>query len=198
MDKSLLHQGDYLFQAGNPVLNIYLLESGMVRAFFTNARGGEFMLTLIYPYSVIGTPLVRSDQTRMLGASAVTPSVTLVMAQADLLRIAQQSPALTRNLSNLIDTSMRALMAHIRSLVTLNVNSRLASAFLYLARSNQNEINLPLSQADIASWIGSSRGHLNRAMIHLQKLGLIRAEGQKIVILDRAGLERIAEKVISE
>jgi hypothetical protein len=29
-------------------------------------------------------------------------------------------------------------------------------------------------------------------------LGLIRAEGQKIVILDRAGLERIAEKVISE
>jgi CRP/FNR family transcriptional regulator len=196
--KRVFAKDAYLFHPGNPVLNLYLLESGMARAFFINSRGREFTLTLVYPYSVIGMPLIRDNQTRMLGASAVTPLVTLILAQADLLRIAQQSPALTRNLSNLIDTNMRALMAHVRSLVTLSVNGRLANVFLYLGRGNRDEIDLPLSQADIAGWIGASRGHLNRAMTHLQKSGLIRAEGQKIVILDRAGLERVPEEAIPE
>lgn len=191
-------KGAYLFHPGHPILNMYLLESGMVRAFFPNSRGKEFILTLVYPYSVIGMPVVRENQTRMLGASAVMPSVVLVLAQADLQRITQQSPALKRNLSNLIDTIMRALMFHIRSLVTLSVNGRLATVFLYLGRGNQGEIELPLNQSELASWIGASRGHLNRAMTYLQKSGLIRVEGQKIIILDRAGLEHVAEDLISE
>ncbi len=191
-------KGAYLFQPGNPALNIYLLESGIVRAFFTNSRGREFILTLIYPSAVIGMSLIRDNQTRMLGVSAATPSVILVLAQADLQRIAQQSPALTRNLSNMIDTNVRTLIAHVRSLVMLSVNGRLANTFLYLGRGNRDEIELPLSQSELASWIGASRGHLNRAMTYLQKSGLIRSEGQRIIILDRAGLEREAEKEISE
>ena len=201
--KRAFAKGVYLFHPGHPVLNIYLIESGMARAFFTNSRGKEFALNLIGSYSVIGMPLIHEEQTRMLGVSAVTPLVTLVLTQKDLLRIAQQSPALLRNVNSLVDAYIQALILHVRSLVTLSVNGRLATVFLFLGRSAQDqkikaEIDLPLSQAELAGCIGASRGHVNRAMAHLQKLGLIRAEGQKIVFLDRPGLERMSEELISE
>ncbi len=196
-------KGAYLFHPGSPVLNMYVVESGLVRAFFTNSHGEEFMLDLIGPRSAVGLPLMREDQTRMLGASAVTPLVSLVMAQQDLIRFSQRSPQLMRNVSDLVHGSMEKLLIHIRSLVTLGVNGRLAGVFLYLSRSDgdlnvKTEIDLPLSQTDLANWIGASRGHLNRAISHLEESGLICVQEHKLVILDRPGLERASEELLSE
>ena len=197
-------KGTYLFHPGNSVLNMYLIESGMVRAFFTNSRGKEFTLTLLGPSLVVGMPLVREGQTRLLGASAATPLVTLVLAQTDLLRIAQKSPALMRNVHGLLNTYIQNLLFHVRSLVMLSVNSRLATVFLQFGQGIQvkaiekDVIDLPLSQTDLASWIGASRGQVNRALMHLQELGLIHVDGQRIIILDRAGLEHMSDDLVSD
>ena len=82
-------------------------------------------------------------------------------------------------------------------LTTLNLNGRLATMLLRLASKNANQeyiIDFPIRQEDLAGWVGASRGRLNQAMQLLQQLGLIRVEGQKIVILDYPGLERMSEE----
>jgi DNA-binding GntR family transcriptional regulator len=67
---------------------------------------------------------------------------------------------------------------------------RLASEGEHLERL----IELPFSQEMLASWMGASRGRVNRALAQLQQMGLIEHDGQKIRLLDRAGLERMAEE----
>ncbi len=201
LTRRILAKGAYLFHPGHPILNMYLVESGLVRVFFNDSRGQEFMLHLIGPGSMVGLPIMRENQTRMLGAAAVAPSVALVIAQQELLRFVQCSPQLNRNIYGLVSAGIEDLLLHVRSLVTLDVNGRLAALFLYLSRDDpksQREINLPLSQTDLAGWIGVSRGSLNRALNHLQELGLIHMEGQKMIILDRPGLERAAEGLITQ
>jgi CRP/FNR family transcriptional regulator len=82
---------------------------------------------------------------------------------------------------------------YVHGIATLSVQGRLASVFLHFAEQQGNELNLPISQGNLASLVGSSRGHVNQALAKMQAQELIRLEGQKIHILDRQGLEKISE-----
>lgn len=86
-------------------------------------------------------------------------------------------------------------------LTTLNLNGRLATMLLSMASKNANQeymIDFPIRQEDFAGLIGASRGRLNQAMQLLQQLGLIQVEGQKILILDYPGLDRMSEEQTME
>jgi len=49
-----------------------------------------------------------------------------------------------------------------------------------------------MSQDEIAAVLGTSREVLGRALRQLYDLGLVRREGERYVITDRAGLEKLA------
>ena len=50
-------KGVYLYHPGNLAYNCYLVETGLVRLFFTNASGKEFTLELVSPPSILGSPV---------------------------------------------------------------------------------------------------------------------------------------------
>ena len=52
------------------------------------------------------------------------------------------------------------------------------------------EIELRLTQAELASWVAASRESVNKALVASRDQGLIEVEGQRITILDRRGLRR--------
>ena len=196
-------KGVYIYHPGNPAMNFYLIESGLVRLFFTDSRSQEYLLELAGPGAMIGAPLLYTDQVRALGAAAVVPTVALVLPQTELERFAQRFPRLMHNIYRSLDIGMRRLMKFIQTLVILGVDGRLVTLILYLNnlfadQGNPDEFEAPVSQAELARWLGASRGHLNRALNRLQQLGLIRVEGQKFTILDRRGLQRMAEDLAAE
>jgi len=196
-------RGAYLFYPGNPALNIYLVETGLVRLFYADASGREFLLDLAGPCTTVGMPMFRADQTRVAGAIALLPSVVLVLSQQDLTYYGPLYPRLMHNIYHEMDNGLRRLMAYARVLATLSMNGRLATLLLYLSRCDksqapQDAFELLLSQADMAGWCGVSRGHLNRAMARFQQQGLIHLEGQKLTILDRPGLQRLTDELIPD
>ncbi len=195
--KRTFAKGAYLFHPGNPGLSIYLIESGLVREFFTNTRGEEFMLYLFGPRSVVGLPVLQVGQIRMVGAAAHEDTVVWVISQEDMLRFIQRFPKLLFNAYLDVTESLRLVGSQTQALLFLSLNGRLANLFLHLTRKDKNEnvdeIELPLSQAEVASWVGASRGPVNRALNKMQAQGLIRVSGKKIVLLDREGLARMAE-----
>lgn len=201
LSRRIYAKGAYLYYPGNPGLYTYLLESGLVRLFFTNARGEEFLLNLAGPRQVFGLPLLLDNQARVLGAAAHQPTLVLVLARQDLLDMMERSPQFMRNIYQEAASSARKLVVHIRSLVTVSLAGRLAHMLLRLSLKENNisnEFALPFGQAELAGWLGASRGALNRALGQLQKLGLIRVEGQTYIILDRPGLQRMTEDLFSD
>jgi CRP/FNR family transcriptional regulator, cyclic AMP receptor protein len=200
LSKRTFAKGAYLYHPGSPSLNIYLVESGLIRIFFNNSVGQEFLLDLVGPRSTVGLPLLREDQTRLGGASAVQPSTVLVLPQKDLNYFIQRSPRLMHTIYQQMDVALRKLFMYASSLATISLQGRVASALLYLTRDTgqgaQNELELPLTQTDLASWMGASRGALNRNLSNLQQIGLIRVEGQKFTILDRPGLQGMTEDLL--
>ncbi|MBN1876447.1 MAG: Crp/Fnr family transcriptional regulator [Anaerolineae bacterium] len=189
-------KGVYLFYPGTSGLNTYLVESGLVRLFFTNAVGQEFLINLVGPGEVFGYPILAADALRIMGAATYKPSVILSISHNDLLTVMESSPRLMRNVYSELSAGSRKLLLYTRSLVIVNLEGRLAIRLLHLLGKSKNQtetIEIPLSQTEFASWLGASRGRLNHAMNQLQKMGVIRVEGRKITILNRSGLERLAE-----
>jgi CRP-like cAMP-binding protein len=198
VSKRTFGKGAYLYHPGNPARNFYLVESGLVRLFFTDASGQEYLLELAGPGAMIGVPLLYEDQLRALGAAAVVPSVVLCLSQQDLAHFAGRFPRLMSNIYRSLDGGMRKLILFIKTLVILGVEGRLAFLVLHLsevcgAQGDPDEFESPVSQAELARWLGASRGHLNRALGRLQQSGLIRVKGQTFTILDRAGLQRMTQ-----
>jgi CRP-like cAMP-binding protein len=200
LSKRTFAKGAYLFHPGSPGLNVYLVESGLIRLFFTNAVGQEFLLDLVGPRSIVGLPILREGHTRLGGAAALQLSTVLVLSHENLDHFMQRYPRFLHNVHGWIDMGIRRLMMYARGLATISVQGRIATMLLNLTQNDgkgdQNELELPLSQVDIATWVGASRGALNRALSHLQQLELIHVDGHKFTILDRPGLQQMTEDLL--
>lgn len=76
------------------------------------------------------------------------------------------------------------------------VPGRLAKYLLYLSgRTDGGAVELDISKGDLASLLGTIPETLSRILAKMNRQGLIRSRGSQIGILDREGLERIAEGV---
>jgi len=194
--KRAFAKGAYLYYPGNPSLNMYLIESGLARLFFCNERGQEFMVNLAGPGSVVGLVMLMKGQARIMGAAAQQPLVALSLSQEDVFHFMETFPRFHHNVLLEISLTLRKLTLQYQIAVTVSLRGRLALLVLYLAQ-NKSEFDLPVTQAELATWIGSSRGRFNRTMGELQQLGVIRLEGQTITILDRQGLENLTEGMLT-
>jgi CRP/FNR family transcriptional regulator len=193
----------YLYYPGNPGLSIYLVESGLVRQFFCDITGQEFLLNLAGPGTSLGLPLLIDDRVRASGAAAQLTSVVLILEREDLFYFMERSPQFMYNVYTEVALSLRKLFMLTRSLASLDLNGRLAGILLYLAAINPSQeskdnLDLPLTQAEMASWIGASRGRINRAINKLEQRGLIGVKGPTISILDRQELEKLTEGLFTE
>lgn len=190
-------RGAYVFYPGSPAVNAYLVESGLVRMFFSTVSRQEILLNLAAPPEAFSLPTLEESQLRVIGASALVPTVLLSIGREDFFQVFSSSPQFARNVYRTLLIISRKLLLHNRMLTTLSLNGRLAAMLLRLAIKSSNQehiIQVPISQEDFASWIGASRGRLNQAMKRLQQTGLIEVQGQKVIILDYPGLERLAEE----
>jgi CRP/FNR family transcriptional regulator len=52
------------------------------------------------------------------------------------------------------------------------------------------ELDLRLTQAELATWVAATRESVNKVLGSFRDQGLIAIDGQKITILDVGGLER--------
>lgn len=192
--KRFFAKGVYLFYPGSSSANTYLLESGLVRLFFTNSQGKEFLLNLVRPGEIFGLPILNGDSTRLIGAAAFEDSVIYSIDSEQLKQSMPMIPQLAINLYREASISARMLLVHVNSLVTLPLIARLAFLLMRLSQVWQSGeiILLPISQSELAGWLGSSRSRLNRALSELQKRDLINLEKNgQIQILDSSGLERL-------
>lgn len=190
-------KGSYLFFPGSPGQNAYFLESGLARLFFCNVRGEEFLLNLAKPHAVIGLPTMAEKNTRLLGASVQASSILQILPGEDMLHLMRSSLQFSMNVYEELASTSRKLLAHYQAMVIFGLDGRLAALLLHLSGQGTS-FELPISQADLASWLGVSRGRLNRAMLQFQQRDWIRMEKQTLSILNQRELHRLAEGISFE
>ncbi len=135
---------------------------------------------------------------RSASAVALEPTVTQALRREDFIGRLEACPRLAMHLLEILAARLRYTTTYAEGLAFLDVNGRVAARLLELAdrfgaRSPDGcgqEFDLHLTQAELASWVASSRESVNKVLTGFREQGLIELAGQKITVLDRRGLWR--------
>ena len=194
LGKRTFARGMILFHKGSRGNSLYLIEQGKVRIFILSETGQEISLNIHGPGDCFGELALLDGQTRSAGAVAVERTVAYTLQRQDFLRHLDQSPQMARALLAQVSTHLRNATDYAEGLAFLDVQGRVALVLLRLAErygvedDNCIQIDLRLTQSDLAGHVAASREMVNRVLRSYRTQGLISIEGQCIRILDEQGL----------
>lgn len=195
LGKRTFARGMMLYQKGSLAQGLYLIESGEVRIFAVSETGHEITLEVHGPGECFGERALLDGNLRTTGAMALERTVTYTLDRDDFLRCLERYPQVTRRVMTLLAHRLAHVTSYAENLAFLDVAGRTAAVLLELAARQgvthgSVEINLHLTQADLATWVCATREMVNKVLHVYREQGLIAIEGHSIAVLDLDGLKR--------
>ncbi len=191
-------KGEIIFHQGSPGQTLYIIESGRVRIYTLSVAGQEISVTIYSCGDVIGELAILDDLPRSAGAVAMEPTRTLILHRDDFLRHARDYPEMALNIMAVLSAKLRYTTEYAESLAFLDVYGRVAKKLLEMAEQREEggegaRIDVRLTQAELASLVGSSREWVNKVLSAYREQGLVELGRQRITILDAEGLRKRIE-----
>lgn len=188
-------KGVIIFHQGSSGQTMHVVESGRVRIFVVSESGQEITLNVYGPGDVFGEFSLLDGLPRSAGAMAMEETVTFTLHRDRFLQHLDASPSMAGGIIRVLTARLRFTTQHAESLAFLDVCGRVAMRLVDLAgrygtERDSIELDLRLSQAELATWVAATRESVNKALGTLRDEGLIAVEGQKITILDVDGLKQ--------
>jgi len=188
-------KGMIIFHKGSLGQTLYIIESGKVRIFILSESGQEISVNIYGPGDVFGELALLDGLPRSAGAIALEKTVTLTLHRDDFLRHLEAYPRMARSIMEVLSTRLRYTTVYAESLAFLDVYGRVAAKLLELAdrygvKKDGIEIDLRLTQAELATWVAATRESVNKVLGTFRDQGLIEIEAQRITVLDLPGLKR--------
>jgi CRP/FNR family transcriptional regulator len=186
--------GEMLFWEGEPCAGVFLIVQGSVKIFKTSPGGREMMLALEpAPSTVAELPLFDGGP-YPASVRAAEPSVTLFINKSDFQQVCRQFPDVALKVLAVVGRRLRHLVGLVESMTFGSVTQRLARLLTEAAQqAGADEFDLPVTHQELASRLGTVREVVSRNLARFRGDGLVRIQGRRVTIVDRAGLEREAE-----
>jgi len=188
-------RGETIFLEGDEGRGFYVVLSGRVKIYKISPEGKEQTLHLFDPGEPFGEVALFAGTRFPANAEAMEESRILFFprdAFADLIR---EQPSVAMNMLALLSMRLRRFTALIEDLSLKEVPGRLAAYLLYLSRREDagDDLVLDITKTQLASLLGTIPETLSRILSRLSREDLIETTGRTIRILDREGLQVLAE-----
>jgi CRP/FNR family cyclic AMP-dependent transcriptional regulator len=176
-----LRRAEVVYAQGDAAKSVMYVQSGGVKLSVINEVGKEAVVAILGPGDFFGEGCLAGQPVRMGTATAVTPSIVLVIEKNEMFKVLHEE----HDLSDRFIKFMLARNIRIEEdLVDQLFNSsekRLARTLLLLARygkEDQPHGVLPkMSQETLAEMVGTTRSRVNFFMNKFRKLGFIKYNG---------------------
>jgi CRP-like cAMP-binding protein len=188
-------KGERLFSEGDEGTGFYVVLAGRVKIFKVSAEGKEQILHFVGPGESFGEVSVFTGQGFPADALAAVQTSLCFFPRAAFSALIRRDPALAMNMLAQLSRRLRQFADLIEDLSLKEVPGRLAKYLLYLSgKDGDGELELDVSKGQLASLLGTIPETLSRILAKMNRQGLIRSHGAQIQILDRRGLEQIAQE----
>jgi CRP/FNR family transcriptional regulator, cyclic AMP receptor protein len=188
-------RGQALFTEGDVADRVFVIERGWVTITSVGPGGREIVLGLRGPDDVIGELSALDGAPRSATALAAAEVEATVVPGSALIR-ALGDPAAAMALLRVLATRLRDADRKRLEFASLDSLGRVAWRLHELGErfgeetANGIEIELPLSQEQLASWCGASREATVKALAVLRALGSITTGRRSVLIRDADALRR--------
>ncbi len=189
-----LRPGAVLFDEGDASNRVILLLSGRAKVSAFSEDGHETVLGYRDAGDILGELAAIDGGEHLATVTVVEVGEALVLPAQRFLAALEGQPGLALVLLRSIVGRLRDADRKRAEFTALDVVGRVAHRLVELAERYGEStddgilIDLPISQRELAGWVGSSREAVNKALQQLQHRGLIATERRHLVVLDLDGL----------
>ncbi len=174
-------RSESIFTQGDPCDHVLYIQSGGVKLSVLSKGGREAVVAMLGPGDFFGEGCLAGQPLRMGSATAITPSVILLVAKNKMVRLLHKQHAMSdRFISHMLSRNIRIEEDLIDQLFNSS-EKRLARALLLLARygkQDQQKRVLPkISQETLAEMVGTTRSRVNFFLNKFKRLGFIDYDG---------------------
>lgn len=177
---------DIIFSQGDIAETVMYIQRGRVEFAVASGTDKDAVVAILGPGNFFGEGCLAGEATRTKTVTAIAPTVLQVIERDEMIRALHDEPALShRFLCYMLLRKIRVEEDLIDQL-SQSSEKRLARALLLLAgNGNQSKLHgfAGISQATLATMIGTTRSRVNFFMNKFRKLGFIGYHGR----LDRNG-----------
>lgn len=193
-----LRKDEFVFHAGSPGRNVYILTQGRVKIYELSPVGREVILWFCFPGEMFGLAEITRGTTRAVYAQASSPSEVLAISMADFKNFLRTHPTAAMLVIDLLSTRLRVLGDVLLNLTTDNVESRVLKLLTRLGSRHGQWVdddnlclNIHLTHQEMADMIGTSRQTVTSVLSLLRRKGLVRIENQRIHIHNLPRLQQL-------
>jgi CRP/FNR family transcriptional regulator, cyclic AMP receptor protein len=195
-----LRDGELAATRGAQAQEWCAVASGAVRVSTVSLTGKQVSLTYIEPGIWFGDIALFDGLPRTHDGHAHGATTLLVVRKPDFKELLALHVELYDALLRLNCRRLRLMFDALEELNTKPLAARLARQLLQLARSygvaeddGPIRIGLALAQEDLAQLLGASRQRVNQELKALERVGAVRVEPSRLVVLSREKLMALAE-----
>jgi CRP-like cAMP-binding protein len=189
-----LGPGEILFEEGQPCRGLFIVAEGSVEVRQTSVEGREQVFHVEGPGAALGEGPLFDRGGYIATAVATAPTRVLFLRRADLLDLCRRHPGVALSIMETLARRMRGFAEIVSDLAFRAVPERLARHLDALARAAApgTELDLGLTQAQLAARLGTVRELVARAFAQLEQRGIIARRRARFVIRDPARLAALA------
>jgi CRP-like cAMP-binding protein len=174
-------RGESVFRQGDVCEDVLYIQSGGVKLSVLSKTGREAVVAMLDPGDFFGEGCLAGQPVRMGSATAITPSVILLVAKEKMVRLLHRQHAMSdRFISHMLSRNIRIEEDLIDQLFNSS-EKRLARTLLLLARYGKQDkparVVPKISQETLAEIIGTTRSRVNFFLNKFKKLGFIEYNG---------------------
>lgn len=186
-------RGEQVFRQGDPHDGIVVIESGMVRSYYTAPSGREITLAYWQPGNFVGGPEIFGGGTHMWSAVAVRPTGVIRLPGEGLRDLARDVPDLALAIIDALVFKARCYSSLAQMLGTRSLRQRLAQVLIHLAQNYGMEeegevaVAAAFTHSEIANLIGATRQWVTISLNRMQKAGILH-QNRGILVIRRLDL----------
>ena len=193
--------GELLFVEGDHSHSVYACIEGRVRIFLTTPSGSELLVGIKVSGDEFGELSALDGRPRSASAVAIDRTVVAVLPASQFMDLLLREPRLCVSVFESLSAELRRandrLVTRNSDSATVRTGRMLVELASLMMRhsGNAETYELPITQTDLAGWIGTTRESTARALARFRRAGLVRTGRGQIVVLDVLGLNALVSAV---
>ena len=188
-----------IFTEGDPVRQVAMLPSGLVKITQMGLSGNEVILRLSGAGEVVGPYRVSTNSIHSSAVQAVQPCVALIWDAEVFEKLVAQIPTFRTNIVRALEERLREMEQRLREVSTEKVGSRLNSELVRLSdrvrRTENGHLEIPLSRAELAQLTGTTLFTVNRLLCQWQMEGIETRHEETVALQYISALNDLAVNV---
>jgi CRP-like cAMP-binding protein len=188
-------KGDVLFREGERVNGIYCVRQGACKLTKIADNGNTQIIRLVKKGELLGQRSTISDEPANLGAVAIADMEACFIPKNDIIGFIRENGKFSLELMRHFCSDLRESDDNRVVLAQENMSRRLALLLLDLydafGTTRENVLDVALSRDELGALSGMAAENVTRILSGFKKDGIVSLEGKKIIIGNRAALQRV-------